>query len=144
MYSNEKEEFYKSKLRWKLQRSGLSFYESLLFDNFDDLIRSYLLEYTTFNASPVITFWSSKELWTFISGLEVVSMHHGEVHRIFLDDIKKKIKVPPLVKQGQESKMDFNCVALGDVGVKIWAPEGKEIFTLMNILQMFPLCNGKD
>ncbi|MBK5144772.1 hypothetical protein I2494_13800 [Budviciaceae bacterium BWR-B9] len=108
-----------------------------------DSIKQHLLEYAGIETIPVIVFWNGKELWTFISGLEIVSMHSGLVHRIHLDDINKKIKVPSLVKQGKESKMTFNYLDLGDEGIRVWAPEGKEMFVLMNLLQMFPLLNNQ-
>lgn len=143
MYSIEKKGFYKNKLIWKLERNKLDSSDELLFDSLDGATRQYLLQYTSPETPPVIVFFGGNELWTFISGLEVVSMHSGVIHRILLDDIKKKIRVPPKVKQGETSKMTFNYLTLGDDALKIWAPEGKVIFALMNILQMFPLRDVK-
>lgn len=138
-----KKSFYEEKLLWRLQRNKLSSSDKLVFTGLHDSIKQYLLEYAGIETIPVIVFWNGKELWTFISGLEIVSMHSGLVHRIHLDDINKKIKVPSLVKQGKESKMTFNYLDLGDEGIRVWAPEGKEMFVLMNLLQMFPLLNNQ-
>ncbi len=143
LYSSEKKDFYKNKLLWKLDRNKLDFSNDLLFDEQEESIKNYLLQYTAIDTPPAIVFWSNKDLWTFISGEEVVSKHSGTLHRIYLDDIKKRIKVPPLVKQGEESKMTFNFILLGNDDVRVWAPEGKTIFALMNILQMFPLLDEK-
>lgn len=143
LYSSEKKDFYKNKLLWKLDRNKLDSSENLIFERQRESIKKYLLQYTAKDTPPVIVFWNNKELWTFINGLEVVSMHSGMVHRIYLDEIKKRIKVPPLVQQGDVSKMTFHFIDLGNEEVRVWAPEGKTIFALMNILQMFPLLDDK-
>ncbi|EAZ4878612.1 hypothetical protein CBX33_21895 [Salmonella enterica] len=137
LYSNEKICFYKEKLLWKLRRSRLGSSEQMIFETFDDVVKQHLLKYT--HIPPVIVLWGGENLWTFISGQEVVSFYDGSIYRICLDDINKKIKAPSSVSSKDGSKFDFNYIFLGDSGVKIWAPEGNVIFAIMNILQMFPL-----
>ncbi|HBZ6151294.1 TPA: hypothetical protein ML330_002188 [Salmonella enterica] len=137
LYSNEKICFYKEKLLWKLRRNNIPSSENMIFETFDASVKQNLLKHT--NTPPVIVFWGGEDLWTFISGQEVVSSYDGRVCRICLDDINKKVKVPSSVNSKDGSKFHFNYVFLGDSEVKVWAPEGNIIFALMNILQMFPL-----
>ncbi|HFS3979028.1 TPA: hypothetical protein ACHY01_003264, partial [Escherichia coli] len=39
-------------------------------------------------------------------------------------------------------KRQLQFIILGDDKIRIWVPEGKLYFALMNVLQMFPMKNG--
>ncbi|EEV6786226.1 hypothetical protein EJE82_001905, partial [Escherichia coli] len=63
-------------------------------------------------------------------------------HHIYLDDIKKKIQTELPENKTLDFKRQLQFIILGDDKIRIWVPEGKLYFALMNVLQMFPMKNG--
>ncbi|EOL4060078.1 hypothetical protein ABZO52_RS11025, partial [Escherichia coli] len=61
---------------------------------------------------------------------------------IYLDDIKKKIQTELPENKTLDFKRQLQFIILGDDKIRIWVPEGKLYFALMNVLQMFPMKNG--
>lgn len=129
--------FYTDRIIWKLYSNKLSHPQLLLFDTYNANVKAFILTYT--RTPPVILLWQDEDLWTFVSGEEVVSHYSGEVARIYLDDINKIVHAVPLASKSKEMKFNLNYMLLGDERVKVWAPEGAVFFALMNILSMFPL-----
>lgn len=64
------------------------------------------------------------------------------VINIYLDDIKKKIQTELPENKTLDFKRQLQFIILGDDKIRIWVPEGKLYFALMNVLQMFPMKNG--
>ncbi|EES8729055.1 hypothetical protein FP039_002781, partial [Escherichia coli] len=60
----------------------------------------------------------------------------------YLDDIKKKIQTELPENKTLDFKRQLQFIILGDDKIRIWVPEGKLYFALMNVLQMFPMKNG--
>lgn len=91
---------------------------------------------------PVLVYWESEQRWTSVNGLEVMSMFDEHCHHIYLDDIKKKIQTELPENKTLDFKRQLQFIILGDDKIRIWVPEGKLYFALMNVLQMFPMKNG--
>lgn len=129
--------FYTDRIIWKLHSNKLSHPQLLLFDSYNANVKTFISNYT--RIPPVILLWQDENLWTFVSGEEVVSHYSGHVARIPLDDINKTVHAVPLASKIKETKFNLNYMLLGDESIKVWAPEGAVFFALMNILGMFPL-----
>lgn len=71
-----------------------------------------------------------------------MSMFDEHCHHIYLDDIKKKIQTELPENKTLDFKRQLQFIILGDDKIRIWVPEGKLYFALMNVLQMFPMKNG--
>lgn len=90
---------------------------------------------------PVLVFWGNERRWTIVNGLEVVSVFDEHLHYIYLNDINKEIRPDFSHKKSLYFKCELKFILLGRDRIKIWVPEGRLYFALMNVLQMFPLKN---
>ncbi|MCV3238276.1 hypothetical protein OGZ07_24405, partial [Escherichia albertii] len=63
------------------------------------------------------------------------------LHYIYLNDINKEIRPDFSHKTSLYFKCELKFILLGRDRIKIWVPEGRLYFALMNVLQMFPLKN---
>lgn len=137
MYSKRKVAFYQNIIKEKLQKGFPSLVEKMVYENKNAVVKNHLASYI--DTQPIIALWSGQDLWTIVSGEEVVSQHDGMLHRIYLDDIGRKINNPPCLSSADGSKFTFTQLFLGVKKISIWAPSGEIMFALMNILQRFPL-----
>lgn len=55
---------------------------------------------------------------------------------------RKKIQTELPENKTLDFKRQLQFIILGDDKIRIWVPEGKLYFALMNVLQMFPMKNG--
>ncbi len=89
---------------------------------------------------PLLVFWSSEDLWTLLSTMEVVSEINASVNYVRLDDINRIVKIEEVdSKKYQATKLQSEFLRVGNSGTRIWAPQGAEIFSLWNILLRFPI-----
>lgn len=56
--------------------------------------------------------------------------------------ISRKIQTELPENKTLDFKRQLQFIILGDDKIRIWVPEGKLYFALMNVLQMFPMKNG--
>ncbi|HHZ3774949.1 TPA: hypothetical protein ACWCBB_003130 [Escherichia coli] len=125
--------FYEEKIRWRMRRQ-ISNAEAIFYENQEEHIQRFLGRYTCY--------WESEQRWTSVNGLEVMSVFDEHCHHIYLDDIKKKIQTELPENKTLDFKRQLQFIILGDDKIRIWVPEGKLYFALMNVLQMFPMKNG--
>lgn len=134
------EDFYKNRILWKANQSDLFSRGCTEFGKIEKNRHDHILSRTTLRGEPILVFWSSEILWTLLTSAEIVSEIDSSLNSIFLDDIKRIVKIEEIVStQDQATKLESEFLRLGEFGCRIWAPRGAEIFSLMNILRMFPL-----
>lgn len=136
----KKNEWYTDRILWKAQQHELFNKRCIKFTDAGDEVKSNVLANCSLDGSPVLLFFISSKKWTLLTDFEVVSMFDGGVSSCSLDTINHTVK-PSFNKENSISYEKQNCqyIDLPKSGVKIWAPNGKELFALISILKMFPL-----
>lgn len=110
------------------------------FHTIGEIRQDYLQDSAAFEGEPVLVFWSRDDMWAVVSTREIVSVVGQTCSVILLDDIQKVVKIEAAKNDvDQATKLESEFLLLGPKGIRIWAPRGKEIFGLMNMLRMFPL-----
>ncbi|BAT34985.1 hypothetical protein [Escherichia albertii] len=137
-YEDDRFLFYEEKLRWRMSRQ-ISNANTIFYENQKDSVQQILKKYT--KRIPVLVFWGNERRWTIVNGLEVVSVFDEHLHYIYLNEINKKIRPDFSHKKSLYFKCELKFILLGRNRIKIWVPEGRLYFALMNVLQMFPLKN---
>ncbi|EJJ6392264.1 hypothetical protein ACWBEP_003347 [Escherichia albertii] len=137
-YEDDRFLFYEEKLRWRMSRQ-ISNANTIFYENQKDSVQQILKKYT--KRIPVLVFWGNERRWTIVNGLEVVSVFDEHLHYIYLNEINKKIRPDFSHKKSLYFKCELKFILLGRDRIKIWGPEGRLYFALMNVLQMFPLKN---
>ena len=134
------ENFYKNRILWKANQSDLFSRSCTEFGKIEKNRHDHILSRTTLQGEPILVFWSSEILWTLLTSAEIVSEIGSSLNSIFLDEIKRIVKIEEVVSsRDQATKLESEFLNLGEFGTRIWAPRGAEIFSLMNILKIFPL-----
>ncbi|MCU7296488.1 hypothetical protein OM318_19200 [Escherichia albertii] len=137
-YEDDRFLFYEEKLRWRMSRQ-ISNANTIFYENQKDSVQQILKKYT--KRIPVLVFWGNERRWTIVNGLEVVSVFDEHLHYIYLNEINKKIRPDFSHKKSLYFKCELKFILLGRDRIKIWVPEGRLYFALMNVLQMSPLKN---
>lgn len=137
-YEDDRFLFYEEKLRWRMSRQ-ISNANTIFYENQKDSVQQNLKKYS--KRIPVLVFWGNERRWTIVNGLEVVSVFDEHLHYIYLNDINKEIRPDFSHKKSLYFKCELKFILLGRDRIKIWVPEGRLYFALMNVLQMFPLKN---
>jgi hypothetical protein len=135
-----KEEWYADRIMWRAGQHGLFEKRCCRFENLNEKqIEALVL--ARYTGKPLLVFFSSMDRWTLLTTNEIISFFDGELRTALLDGIFKDIKLvrPPEANSTAELKETAHRLHLTRTNQEIWAPEGEEIFALMNILQMFPL-----
>ncbi|MCZ9246363.1 hypothetical protein OM261_03025 [Escherichia albertii] len=135
-YEDDRFLFYEEKLRWRMSRQ-ISNANTIFYENQKDSVQQILKKYT--KRIPVLVFWGNERRWTIVNGLEVVSVFDEHLHYIYLNEINKKIRPDFSHKKSLYFKCELKFILLGRNRIKIWVPEGRLYFALMNVLQMFSL-----
>lgn len=135
-YEDDRFLFYEEKLRRRMSRQ-ISNANTIFYENQKDSVQQILKKYT--KRIPVLVFWGNERRWTIVNGLEVVSVFDEHLHYIYLNEINKKIRPDFSHKKSLYFKCELKFILLGRNRIKIWVPEGRLYFALMNVLQMFPL-----
>jgi hypothetical protein len=116
----------------------------MLFSEMAEDNRKLIIDSIKGDINPVLVFWEGSEKWTALGTRAISSCHHGTLNTVDLDEIKKKVVVQsPADSEKANIKTDANFLLLEETGKRVWAPQGAELFALMNILLMFPLKERK-
>ncbi len=136
----KKSEWYADRILWKANQHRL--FEKRCY-SFDKLNAQQLSVLTPIHHTGrrLLVFYESAGLWTMLTSNEAISFFGGKLHVVPLDNIKKNIQLvrPSEVSSGQDAKQTACFIHIKNINDDIWAPEGEELFALMNILRMFPL-----
>lgn len=136
----EKDDWYKDRILWRAKQNDLFSGRCI---KFSDLPNDYIsiIEGTITEAfNPVIVFWGNQDTWTVLGTQAIFSFYDGKLNSFKLDKIDKRVSVAqPNGISSENIKTKSNFILLERPEMLIWAPEGKELFGLMNILLMFPL-----
>jgi len=138
----KKDDWYVNRILWRAKQHELFDKRCCKFDDLSEEKKSIIQEKISEECFPVIIFWKEKSTWTVLGSRAVYSYFDGKLRITKLDEIDKKVNVfeteiPSVEDAGKKS----NFIFLEKSGNTIWAPEGAELFALMNILLMFPLNN---
>jgi hypothetical protein len=135
-----RDEFYLVRILWKAKKNRLLENGCLLYDETDIAMKTAITDRVSLLGTPVLLFWSNENLWTLLTTEELVSHVDAALNRVFLDDIRKEVKIEPVVSEArQATKLESEILFVGESSIRIWSPKGKLIFGLWNTLLMFPL-----
>lgn len=136
----KKDDWYRERILWRAKRNDLFSKTCCKFSDLTNDCVTIIEETITDQFSPVIVFWGNQDTWTVLGTRTVFSFHDGKLSSSMLDEVDKRISVvQPDGVSSEDIKTKSNFILLEKSGMLIWAPEGKELFGLMNILLMFPL-----
>ena len=139
-----KDEWYQDRILWRANQNNLLDKSCMLFSEMAEDNRKLIIDTIKDDINPVLVFWEGSEKWTILGTRAISSCHHGTLNTVDLDEIKKKIVVQsPADSEKANIKTDANLLLLEETGKRVWAPQGAELFALMNILLMFPLKEKK-
>ena len=139
-----KDEWYQDRILWRANQNNLLDKSCMLFSEMAEDNRKLIIDTIKDDINPVLVFWEGSEKWTTLGTRAISSCHHGTLNTVDLDEIKKKIVVQsPADSEKANIKTDANLLLLEETGKRVWAPQGAELFALMNILLMFPLKEKK-
>ena len=135
-----KDDWYADRIMWRAGQHRLFEKRCVRFEDLNAQGRRMITDQAEFIGKPLLVFFDSAERWTVLTTSEIVSRFDGQIHRASLDAIKKEVElVRPAGVDSEELKRSANRLRLPKTNAEVWAPEGNELFGLMNILQMFPL-----
>jgi len=136
----EKDDWYRDRILWRAEQNSLFSKTCCKFSDLPNNCALIIKEIIIEAFSPVIAFWESQDAWTVLGTRTIFSFHDGKLSSFMLDEIDKQVSVVQADGISSEDiKTKSNFILLEKSGILIWAPEGKELFGLMNILLMFPL-----
>lgn len=139
-----KDEWYQDRILWRANQNNLLNKSCMLFSEMAEDNRKLIIDSIKGDINPVLVFWEGSEKWTALGTRAISSCHHGTLNTVDLDEIKKKVVVQsPADSEKANIKTDANFLLLEETGKRVWAPQGAELFALMNILLMFPLKERK-
>ncbi|WP_386069893.1 hypothetical protein ACFJIW_05895 [Tahibacter sp. UC22_41] len=132
--------FYRDRILWRAGKHRLLDRRCILYSDASDEQSAVVGDALGGSIDGVLLFWESRERWTLLAETFVASYHHDNLNRCNLDAIDKQMSVPSLAPDVESPrKHDAEYILLKKSGQLIWAPNGNELFALMNILLMFPL-----
>lgn len=132
--------FYRERILWRAEKHRLFLQRCIPYGDASDEQKHEIDRVLGGVSDGVLLFWDSPAKWTLLADSYIASWHHDALHRCTLDDIGKAISVPSLTGAADASaKSTADYLRLERPDLLIWAPAGKELFALMNILLMFPL-----
>lgn len=137
----DKNKWYRNRILWKAHQQKL--FESNC-NCYDGLQLLEPQKKAIFNAIPeldvVLLFWCNENKWTALGEEKIVSAYDNLLVIAELDKIGKEVALETSELQSDQNvKFSAEFIYLNKLGKKIWAPSGASLFSLMNILRMFPL-----
>lgn len=139
-----KDEWYQDRILWRANQSDLLNKSCMLFYEMPEDNRKFIVDSIKDDINPILVFWESSKKWTVLGTRAISSCHHETLNTVDLDEIRKKVVLQsPADSEKENIKTDANLLLLEETGKRVWAPQGAELFALMNILLMFPLREKK-
>lgn len=134
-----KKEWYINRILWKVSRNKLLEQGYELYEDISEEKRKTIN--STLNVDSlefVIVLWGDSQHFTLVTHDEVISFYDSNLIRVRLDDINKNVKSDWNDEKSQvENKNEMSFIFVN--GKKVWASSGNALYSLMNLLQMFPL-----
>jgi hypothetical protein len=136
-----KEDWYRDRIVWRANRSKLFEMRCVEFSSLPQVSAALILKEVSEPFDPVLVFFKNDCTWTILETSSIYSHYDGNLIRVPLDIICKKISLAGVehYTTPRELKTKANFLKIKATGDLIWAPEGEELFALWNILRMFPL-----
>ena len=134
-----KQEWYEDRILWRAGKHNLFEKRCVLFPELPSNQQEAINSRVVCEGKPLFAFFKNENTWTLLTTDEIATSHDDGVFRGRLDDIQDEIGLWSESKPTNADKRTANFLELKQLGFKVWAPEGHELFALWNILKMFPI-----
>ncbi len=125
---------------WKARKNKIFKANCMEFEDCSNELKGDIIRSFQIDGDPVIVFNDGGANWTLLTTDEVVSKIDGNVYRFELDTLSKDVRVFADKEMPRDDvKRSANFLSVGKDEKRIWFSSSTELFSFLNIIQMFPI-----